>query len=148
MVLFSFPDRVDEVSARLVASGVVLLATATILSRQWWLLAPLVVGFLLRVANGPRLSPLALLVTRVIRPRLPIAERMVPGPPKRFAQGIGAAFSTTAVLLVLLGATGAAVAVLAALDDRRSPRGGVRTLPRVPCVRDADASRVGAGVSL
>jgi Domain of unknown function (DUF4395) len=35
----------------------------------------------------------------VITPRLPVAARPVPGPPKRFAQGIGAAVSTTAAVL-------------------------------------------------
>ena len=38
-------------------------------------------------------------MTRVITPRLPFAERPVPGPPKRFAQGVGVVFSTTAAVL-------------------------------------------------
>jgi hypothetical protein len=115
MAFFQFPDRVDDISARLVAGGVALLTAAILLTQEWWLLVPLVAGFLLRVANGPRLSPLALLVTRVVRPRLAVAARTVPGPPKRFAQGIGAVCSTAAAVLVLAGATGAAVAVLALL---------------------------------
>ena len=38
----------------------------------------------------------------MIVPRLPFAERPVPGPPKRFAQGMGLAFSLTATLLAFV----------------------------------------------
>lgn len=96
--LFSFPDPVNEVSARLVAAGVVVLCVAT-LSGATWLLAALAYGFVARVATGPTLSPLGQLVTRVVTPRLPVAARLVPGPPKRFAQGIGASLSMTAAVL-------------------------------------------------
>ena len=96
--LFSFPDPVNEVSARLVAAGVVVLCVAT-LSGATWLLAVLAYGFVARVATGPTLSPLGQLVTRVVTPRLPVAARLVPGPPKRFAQGIGASLSMTAAVL-------------------------------------------------
>jgi hypothetical protein len=58
-------------------------------------------GFFARVLTGPSLSPLGQLVTRVITPRLDIAERPVAGPPKRFAQGMGFVMSTTAAVLVL-----------------------------------------------
>jgi hypothetical protein len=47
------------------------------------------------------LSPLGQLVTRVITPRLPVAAKPVPGPPKRFAQGIGATLSVAAAVLAL-----------------------------------------------
>jgi hypothetical protein len=113
--LLSFPDPVDEVSARLVAGGVVLLASAAIVFDQAWLTLPLAVGFIARVLTGPRLSPLGLLVTRVIRPRLDIAPRPVPGPPKRFAQGVGVAFSVTALGLALFGQWDAAQVVLGLL---------------------------------
>jgi hypothetical protein len=114
--LLSFPDPVDEISARLVATGVVLLAGSAVVLGQAWLTVPLALGFLARVLTGPRLSPLGLLVTRVIRPRLPLAARPVPGPPKRFAQGIGVAFSFTALVLALgFDAWGAARVVLAGL---------------------------------
>ncbi len=53
-----FPNPVDEVSARLVAAGVVLLTAAILLSGAWWLLAALGFGFVARVLSGPRLSPL------------------------------------------------------------------------------------------
>jgi hypothetical protein len=65
-------------------------------------------GFLARVASGPTLSPLGQLATRVIVPRLAAAPRLVPGPPKRFAQGIGATLSVTAATLALRERDGAA----------------------------------------
>lgn len=112
---FTFPNPVDEISARLVAGGVVVMASALLITRQWWILLPLSFGFVARVSSGPRWSPLGLLVTRVVRPRLSLTPRMVAGPPKRFAQGIGAVFSLTASLLVLTGLTTAAVVVLVML---------------------------------
>jgi hypothetical protein len=42
--LFAFPNPVDEVSARLVATGVVLQAVVFLTVREWWLLIPLVYG--------------------------------------------------------------------------------------------------------
>src|SRR3979411_1859283 len=97
--LFSFPSPVNEVSARLVATGVVLLAALALGLQQRWLLLPLAYGFVARVATGPTLSPLGQFVTRVVTPRVPFAPRPVPGPPKRFAQGIGAVFTVTAAVL-------------------------------------------------
>jgi Domain of unknown function (DUF4395) len=115
-VLFSFPDPVNEVSARLVAGGVVLMSLAAIVLDQPWIAAVIAYGFVARVLTGPTLSPLGQLVTRVITPRLPVDPRPVPGPPKRFAQGIGAAFSTTAAVLGLaLGLHTAAYVVLGLL---------------------------------
>jgi hypothetical protein len=114
--LFSFPDPVNEVSARLVAGGVVLLGLVTIVFAQPWLTAVITYGFLARVATGPTLSPLGQLVTRVIVPRLRLEPRPVPGPPKRFAQAIGATFSLTAAILALvLDLHAAAYVVLGAL---------------------------------
>ncbi|MEY2476843.1 MAG: hypothetical protein QOG87_2158 [Actinomycetota bacterium] len=114
--LFSFPDPVNEVSARLVAGAVVLMALATIVLDQPWFTLLLAYGFVARVLTGPTLSPLGQLVTRVVTPRLGLAPRPVPGPPKRFAQGIGAAFSVTAAVLALgLGERGPAYAVLGML---------------------------------
>lgn len=116
MTVFSFPDPVNEVSARLVAGGVALLSAATIALNQPWLTAVIAYGFLARVASGPTLSPLGQLVTRVLTPRLPLAARPVPGPPKRFAQGIGATLSLTAAVLALgFGLSTAAYALLGAL---------------------------------
>jgi hypothetical protein len=112
ITLPSFPNPVDEVSARLVAGGVLVLATSFVLTTWTPLVAVLAYGFVARVLAGPRLSPLGLLVTRVVRPRLRLAPRPVPGSPKRFAQGIGALLSTLALVLALGGAsTGARAAV-------------------------------------
>jgi hypothetical protein len=99
--LFSFPNPVNEVSARLVAAGVVGM-TALFLATRWeWILIPLAYGFLARVATGPTLSPLGQLVTRVLTPALPFAPKETPGPPKRFAQAIGATLSTAALVSAL-----------------------------------------------
>ena len=113
ITLPSFPNPVDEVSARLVAVGVVVLATSFVLTSWTPLVAVLVYGFVARALAGPRLSPLGLLVTRGVRPRLPLRPRPVPGPPKRFAQCIGALLSTLALVLALDGASTAARVVVA-----------------------------------
>ena len=116
MALFSFPDPVNEVSARLVAGGVVLMSLAAIVLGQPWIAAVIAYGFIARVLTGPTLSPLGQLVTRVVTPRLAVAPRPVPGPPKRFAQAIGAVLSVTAAVLALgFGLEGAAYLVLGAL---------------------------------
>jgi hypothetical protein len=101
VTLFSFPDPVNEVSARLVAGGVVLMSLAALAFGQPWIAAVLAYGFVARVLTGPTLSPLGQLVTRVVTPRLPFDAKYVPGPPKRFAQGIGAVVSTAAAVLAL-----------------------------------------------
>jgi Domain of unknown function (DUF4395) len=114
--LFSFPDPVNEVSARLVAGGVVALSLVTIVFDLAPLTALIAYGFVARALTGPTLSPLGQFVTRVATPRLGLAPRPVPGPPKRFAQAIGAVLSTTAAVLALgFGLRGAAYAVLGAL---------------------------------
>jgi len=114
--LFDFPDPVNEVSARLVAGGVVLMALAIVVARQPWVIAPLAFGFVARVLTGPTLSPLGQLVTRVITPRLAFAPRLVPGPPKRFAQGIGATLSVAAAIAHFgFGATGVALLLVTAI---------------------------------
>jgi hypothetical protein len=114
--LFSFPNPVNEISARIVAGGVVLLAAATIAFDQPWLTIPLAYGFVARVLTGPTLSPLGQLSVRVLTPLLGAEARPVPGPPKRFAQGVGVVFSVTAAVLALgFGARGAAYGVLAVL---------------------------------
>ncbi|CAN5466477.1 DUF4395 domain-containing protein [soil metagenome] len=86
--LLEFPNPVNEKAARSVAAGVLVMAVLA-LSTQWlWLTAVLVVGFALRVASGPRFSPLGQLATRLVAPRLG-QPKLVPGPPKRFAQAVG-----------------------------------------------------------
>jgi hypothetical protein len=111
--LFRFPNPVNEISARVVAAGVVIMALITIAFDVRWLTAVIAYGFLARVLTGPTLSPLGQLVTRVITPSLQRPAKLVPGPPKRFAQGIGAVLSTTAAVLVLgFGQVGAGYLVL------------------------------------
>lgn len=99
--LVAFPDPVNEISARLVAAGVVILSLAAIVFDAPWLTLVIAYGFAARVLTGPTLSPLGQLVTRVVTPRLGLDPRYVPGPPKRFAQGIGLVFSATAATLAL-----------------------------------------------
>lgn len=99
MALLDFPNPVNEVSARLVAAGVVVIAVATIAFDLRWLTLVLAYGFVARLLTGPTLSPLGQLVTRVITPALGAKAKLVPGPPKRFAQGIGAALTVGAVVL-------------------------------------------------
>jgi hypothetical protein len=114
--LFSFPNPVNELSARLVAGGVLTMALVAIVFGQLWLLVPLAYGFVARVLAGPALSPMGQLVTKVITPRLPLPAKQVPGPPKRFAQGIGATLSVTAVIAWFgFGSSGAAYVLLGAI---------------------------------
>ena len=112
---FSFPNPVNDVAARTVATGVVIMGAAVAGFGWGWVLVPLTYGFLARVAAGPRLSPLGQLAVRVVAPRLVRHEKLVPGPPKRFAQAIGVAFSATASALWLAGQPGAARVVIALL---------------------------------
>ena len=93
------------------AAGVVVLALVALLPGLTWLSLVLAVGFWLRVAAGPRFSPLGQLATRVIAPRLGPAK-LVPGPPKRFAQLIGAVVTTASAGCFLAGAVGAAQVLL------------------------------------
>jgi hypothetical protein len=113
--LFEFPNPVNETSARLVASGVVAQGIVFLAIRQWWVLIPLTYGFLARVLSGPRFSPLGQLVTRVITPRLKGNHRIVPGPPKRFAQGVGLVFTGGASIAWALGAHTASIVLIAGL---------------------------------
>ena len=114
--LFSFPDPVNEVSARLVAGGVVAMSVFAVVAGWQWLLVVIAYGFIARALTGPTLSPLGQLVTRVITPRLAVDRRPVPGPPKRFAQAIGVVFSVTAAVLSIgFGLTTAADVVLGLL---------------------------------
>ena len=57
-------------------------------------------GFWARVLTGPTLSPLGQLATKVVAPRF-AQPVLTAGPPKRFAQGIGAALSSACVVVWL-----------------------------------------------
>src|SRR5207302_3689085 len=110
---FSFPNPVNEKAARVVA-GVVLATVIVILATgAYWLLVPLTYGFWARVLTGPTLSPLGWTAQNVIAPRLG-PKRPTPGPPKRFAQAIGAVMSTTALVLAFAVSHQAADGVLIA----------------------------------
>jgi hypothetical protein len=97
--LFSFPNPVNETSARLVAGSVAVLAVLTVAFQQGWLIPVLAYGFVARALTGPTLSPLGQIATRIVTPRLHVSHRYAPGPAKRFAQAIGAVFTVSATLL-------------------------------------------------
>lgn len=113
--LFSFPNPANDTSARIVATGVVIMAIAFIVTGNGWILIPLTYGFAARVATGPTLSPLGQLSVRVITPLIKAEHKMVPGPPKRFAQTIGLVFTATASVLFPANNLAAARIVIAML---------------------------------
>jgi hypothetical protein len=113
--LFSFPNPVNETSARLVALGAVAQSILFLVVREWWVLVPLTYGFVARVLTGPTLSPWGTIVTRFITPRITREHRFVPGPPKRFAQGIGAVFTVGASVAWALGAPTVSYVLIAGL---------------------------------
>lgn len=97
--LLSFPNPVNDAAARTVALGVVTMSLLALITNAAWLLLPLTYGFLARVATGPTLSPLGQFATRVAAPRLTRWQKLVPGPPKRFAQAIGAVLTVLATIV-------------------------------------------------
>jgi uncharacterized oligopeptide transporter (OPT) family protein len=98
--VFGFPNPVNEKAARVVAGVVALTGVLILVTGAHWLLVPLAYGFWARVLTGPRLSPLGRVAMSVVAPRLG-PPKYVAGPPKRFAQGMGAAFTTSAAVLAL-----------------------------------------------
>ena len=112
-----FPSVVDEVTVRLVAAVVLIVGIVALVSGAWWLYAVLAVDFVLRSVFGPRLSPIAQLVLRTIRPRVSAGGRPTPGAPKRFAASIGAVLTSLATVFALVhaatGSAGAATTVFA-----------------------------------
>jgi hypothetical protein len=113
--VFSFPDPVNEKAARVVAAVVLILSIVTLATGAYWLLAVMGYGFVARVFTGPTLSPLGRLATSVVAPRLG-APKYVSGPPKRFAQAMGATLTTTGAVLALgFGLTAVADGLLVAM---------------------------------
>ncbi len=99
--ILSFPNPVNEKAARTVAAVVFVLSAVTLTTGAYWLLIPLAYGFWARVLTGPTLSPLGWAAQNLIAPRL--GERKpVPGPPTRFAQGMGAVMSSAALISGLI----------------------------------------------
>ncbi|MEE2568427.1 DUF4395 domain-containing protein [Pseudarthrobacter sp. J64] len=112
--LFAFPNPVNEYAARITAGLVVAVAVFSMATEFGWGVGLIAIGFWLRVLFGPRISPLALLSVKVLAPRLG-RVKLVPGPPKRFAQGIGAGLSTVAAVLLAAGAAPAGWILVAVL---------------------------------
>ncbi|MCU1656163.1 MAG: transporter permease [Pseudonocardiales bacterium] len=115
--IIGFPNPVNEKAARSVAGGVLALSVATLVLSMtagdaWlWLVAVIALGFVARVLTGPTLSPLGQLATRVVAPKLG-APKLVAGPPKRFAQAVGAAVTIAGVAFLAAGYPGATQALL------------------------------------
>ena len=118
--IFGFPNPVNETSARIVAGGAVVMSVAFVITGNPWLLLPLTYGFIARVSTGPLLSPLGRISTQIITPRIKRDHRLVPGPPKRFAQGIGALFSIVGSVLWFADAQTASRVVIAMLAGAAS----------------------------
>lgn len=118
---FSFPELINEVSARLVAIGVLVLSSVVLfllIDKNNYVLiflSILIYGFLARVSSGPKISPLALFVTKLLVPRLNFKEKLVPGPPKRFAQGIGLIFSLSTAITFLINLNSISIILISTL---------------------------------
>src|SRR4051812_13979329 len=113
--LFSFPNPVNETSARTVAGVVAVLAVVAVAFQQGWLVPVLAYGFVARALTGPTLSPLGQIATRLVTPRVPVTPRYSPGPAKRFAQAVGALFTVTAATLWYAAGEHTAASVLLAI---------------------------------
>jgi hypothetical protein len=99
--LLSFPNPLNEKAARVVAGVVAAVSVIALATAWYWLLAVLAYGFIARALTGPTLSPLGAVASRVIAPRLG-APKYVSGPPKRFAQAMGATITTAGAVLALV----------------------------------------------
>lgn len=110
-----FPNVVDDVTVRLIATVVLVMAIAALALHQWWIYAVLAADFTLRVALGPKASPIALAVQRFVRPQVSAAKRPTAGPPKRFAAAIGAVLTAVAAVLWALGIAAPVVVAIGAI---------------------------------
>jgi len=110
--LLSFPNPVNEKAARTVAAVVAVTAIAALASGWYWLVFPLAYGFVARALTGPTLSPLGRAAMWVARRHLGEA-RLVAGPPKRFAQSVGAVFTVAGAAFLVAGWDSGAIATLA-----------------------------------
>jgi hypothetical protein len=120
---FSFPNPVNDAAARTVAIGVVTMSVLALATNWSWLLIPLTYGFAARVAAGPKISPLGQFAVRVAAPRLTAWQKSVPGPPKRFAQSMGLAFTGAATIVWLTAGWGDARWILIPLIGAASLEG-------------------------
>ncbi|MGH9019504.1 MAG: DUF4395 domain-containing protein [Acidimicrobiales bacterium] len=121
--LFSFPNPVNDAAARVVALGALTMSVVALATGWAWILIPLTYGFVARVATGPTLSPLGQFAVRVAAPRLTAWTKPVPGPPKRFAQAMGAAFTIAATVTWLCAGWGDARWILVPLIAAASAEG-------------------------
>ena len=112
--MFAYPQTINEKASRVIGGVVAVTLLIALLTRAHWLAVPIAYGYCARLLAGPKLSPLGRLATDVIAPRLG-APKPVSAPPKRFAQGMGAAFATAGVAAWLLGAPTVADVLLAML---------------------------------
>jgi len=96
--IFEFPKPVNEYAARLVASMVVFLTLTFQISGNEFLLVFIAYGFIARTATGPTLSPVGIIATKGLVPLLGNPTKLVPGPPKRFAQLIGLVLTSSALI--------------------------------------------------
>ncbi len=112
--MFSYPSTINEKAARVIGAVVAVTLAVALVTGAYWLAVPIAYGYWARVLSGPKLSPLARLANDVIAPRLG-APKPVSGPPKRFAQGMGAAFSTGGAIAWALGAPTVAAVLLGML---------------------------------
>ncbi len=99
----TFPSTINEKAARVIGGAVAVTLVVALATGAWWLSVPIAYGYLVRVLGAGRFSPLSRLANDVVAPRLG-PPKPVSGPPKRFAQAMGAAFSTGGAIAFALGA--------------------------------------------
>lgn len=85
-----FPHPVNETAVRVTAGEVLALNTVAFGFGQMWILPLIAADFTVRAVAGPRFSPLAILASKGVIPRLKLAPKPAAGPPKRFAAAMGA----------------------------------------------------------
>ena len=96
---FSFPNPVNEIAARSVAGGVLVMALVTLLADLPGLLIVITYGFWARVATGPTASPLGQLATRVVAAIAVRVRQAGAGSTEAdSAQGIGAVVTSIATI--------------------------------------------------
>jgi hypothetical protein len=89
----------------MVAGFIVIFSLSYLYSHNIYILAFMVYGFFARLITGPSLSPIALLVTKILIPKMGNPYLECPGPPKRFAQFIGFIFTSSAFVFAMRGQT-------------------------------------------
>lgn len=92
---------INENKARLTAFFVLTLGTVFLITRLWFLMAFLVLDFLLRANNLGKYSLLAIFSDVFIR-QLKIKNKPTDRAPKRFAAGVGLVFAIGILVFTLL----------------------------------------------